>query len=118
MTAGEYDAMDGLRYEVFLWTRFRLRVSRNPQGGGSAGWHYECRDSLYRDDGTGEPAVVRSGDRPTWDAALEAGRTAHLDARWTALVKGAPGRAELSAARPSLTPAPASPCRQSEGEYP
>jgi hypothetical protein len=81
MTSKEYQEMDGLRYEAFPWTRFRLKLSRQPPGAEPGGWRYEVRDNLYRDDDTAEPAVVRSGARPTWDTARQDGQAALLDAR-------------------------------------
>ena len=68
--------VDGVRVEAFGWTRFRLRLSRQPPGAEPGGWRYEVRDTLYRDDDTGEPAVVRSGARPAWDTAHAAGLAA------------------------------------------
>lgn len=69
MSDAERWQMDGVRVEAFGWTRFRLKLSRQPLGAQPGGWRYEVRDNLYRDDDTGEPAVVRSGARPTWDTA-------------------------------------------------
>jgi hypothetical protein len=81
MTASEHAAMDGLRYEVFPWIRFRLQVCKHPQGAGPAGWHYQVHD-MQRPPGE---TVVRSGHRPAWEAALEDGLGAILNARWAAL---------------------------------
>ena len=85
MTDTERWQMDGLRYGAFGWTRFRLKLSRQPPGAGPGGSRYEVRDTLRSGDDTGEPAVVRSGARPTWNAALQDGQVALLRARRAAL---------------------------------
>lgn len=41
MTDTERWQMDGLRYEAFGWTRFRLKLSRQPPGAGPGGSRYE-----------------------------------------------------------------------------
>lgn len=97
ITNKEYQEMDGLRYEAFPWTRFRLKVSRQPPGAEPGGWRYEVRDELYRDDDTGEPAVVCSGARPTWDTAHADGQAALFDAKRAASDQDQPGRVTLPA---------------------
>jgi len=78
MTDEEYRAMDGLRFEVSPWMRFRLRIYKEPPGQEPGTWRYEIRDSQPRAD---EPPVVHSGARPRWDMALAAGQGALLKAR-------------------------------------
>jgi hypothetical protein len=81
MTDAERWQMDGVRVEAFPWTRFRLKLSQQPPETEPGGWRYEVRDNLYCDDDTAEPVVVRSGTRPTWDAAHADGQFALLDAK-------------------------------------
>ena len=77
--------MDGVRVEAFPWTRFRLKLSRQPPGTEPGGWRYEVRDELWTDDDIGEHPVVCSGVSPTWDAAHADGQVAVREARWAAL---------------------------------
>jgi hypothetical protein len=87
--------MDGVRVEAFPWTRFRLKLSRQPPGAEPGGWRYEVCDNLYRDDDTGEPAVVRSGARPTWDTAHADGLAALFDVKRAAIDKDNSGTGTL-----------------------
>jgi hypothetical protein len=93
MSAAERWQMDGVRVEAFPWARFRLKLSPQPPGAesGFGGWRYEVRDTRWTDDDTGEHPVVRSGTRPTWDAAREEGRFALGVARLAALDEDQPG---------------------------
>lgn len=103
MSDAERWQMDGLRYEAFPWTRFRLKLSRQPPGAEPGGWRYEVRDTLYRDDDTGEPAVVRSGARPTWDTARQDGQAALLDAKRAATDEDNSGTVTLPVTGTSLS---------------
>jgi hypothetical protein len=80
----EYEAADGLRYEVVPWSRFRLKIRPGAEPGT---WCYEVRDL---GSGSGKPVIVCSGDRPSWDLAVTSGQAELRDVRWSALGRGTP----------------------------
>lgn len=98
MSDAERWQMDGARVEAFPLTRFRLKLSRQPPGSEPGGWRYEVRDDLHTDD-TGEPAVVRCGDRPTWDTPHADGLAALFDVRGAAIDKDHQGTVTLPVTR-------------------
>jgi hypothetical protein len=81
MSDAERWELDGVRIEAFPWTRLRLKLCPQPPGAEPGRWRYEVRDTRWTDDETGQHPVVRSGTRPTWDAAREEGRLAMASVR-------------------------------------
>jgi hypothetical protein len=79
MTDAEYQQMDGLRYEAYPWSRFRVRVRRrpSPNDGDEDEWYYEVRDHQGETGSArfrpGEAPVVHYGARHLWDLAVADG---------------------------------------------